>query len=130
MLNKKQKKSLITTVIGEDTSIKGEINSSHSIRIEGNFEGKISIKGDVFIGYNSKVKADILGNSIEVTGEVIGNMEALKSVVINKTGKVYGDIKGDRLVVHEGGIYRGKVLMDVLSSENRYEGQEEFKINS
>ena len=58
---------------------------------------------------------------------VLGNIESVKSLVITKTGKVYGDISGDQLIIEEGGIYKGKVNMDVISSKNAYEG--EFQLN-
>jgi len=36
---------------------------------------------------------------------------------------LYGDITGDRLIIEEGGIYKGKVNMDIISSKNLYEGK-------
>ena len=33
------------------------------------------------------------------------------------------DTSGDQLKIEEGGIYKGKVNMDVISSKNAYEGK-------
>ena len=120
---------LITTVIGEESEIKGSIHTQRSIRIEGKFEGEINSQGEVVIGQTSKVKANIIGKSVVVSGEVIGNIEAISGLEIKKTGRVYGNISGDRLVIEEGAIYKGKVNMDVISSKNLYEGNFEV-INS
>ena len=40
---------------------------------------------------------------------------------------VFGDISGDKLTIDEGGVYKGKVNMDVISSKNVYEGAFQFK---
>ena len=120
--NKKFDNELVNTLIGEETSIKGAIHSQRSIRIEGTLEGEVNAQGEVFVGEKSKIKANIYGRNVIVAGEVIGNIEAIKSLQILKTGKVYGNISGDQLNIEEGGIYKGKVNMDVISSKNAFEG--------
>ena len=97
-----------------------------SIRIEGSLEGDVVSQGEVFIGEKSCLKANVYGQRVVVAGEVTGNVEAVKGIKICSTGKVYGDISGDRLIVEEGGIYKGKVNMDVISSRNLYEGKFEL----
>ncbi len=117
---------LINTIIGPETSIKGSLHSQRSMQIDGTVEGEINCQGDVYIGEKSVIKARIIARSVTVSGEVFGNIETLKGLSISKTGKVYGDITGDQLNVDEGGIYRGKVNMDVISSKSPYEGDLQF----
>lgn len=117
---KKYNTEIVNTVIGEDSSIKGSIHSQQSIRIDGIFEGEINSQGEIFIGVNSHVNANIFGKHVVVAGEVVGNIEAVKSLQITKTGKVYGNIAGDQLLIEEGGIYKGNVNMDIISSKNSY----------
>jgi cytoskeletal protein CcmA (bactofilin family) len=68
------------------------------------------------------VKANIVGKSVVVAGEVVGNIEAISGLRICQTGRVYGDISGDQLIIEEGAIYKGNVNMDIISSNNVYEG--------
>ncbi|MBH37727.1 cell shape determination protein CcmA [bacterium] len=119
---KKYRTDLVNTVVGEDTSVKGILHSQRSIRIEGVFEGEINSQGEIYIGQKSKVKASLFAKDVIVAGEVIGNIEAIKSLQILKTGRVYGDIAGDELKIDEGGVYKGKVNMDIISAKNAYEG--------
>lgn len=119
--------NLINTIIGPETSIKGALHSQRSIQIDGLVEGEINCQGDVFIGEKSSIKASIIARSVTVSGEVFGNVETLKGLRIMKTGKVYGDITGDQLSVEEGGIYRGKVNMDVISTKTPFEDAADFK---
>lgn len=114
---------LISTIIGEDCEFRGSINTQRSIRIEGTLEeGNIISHGEVYIGEKSRVKGNIVATRIVVAGEVIGNIETTNGLHIKNTGKVYGDIKGDQLLIEEGAIYKGKVNMDVIASKSIYEG--------
>ncbi len=114
------------TVLGKDTVFKGELNTEHPIIVEGTLEGLLKSQGDVFVGQKGMIKADISGNKVIVSGQVVGNIEALQGLEINGTGRVYGDISGARLVIEKGAIYRGKVNMDAITSENIYEGDFEI----
>jgi cytoskeletal protein CcmA (bactofilin family) len=107
----------INSIIGEDTQIKGEITSKGSIRLGGEFEGKIQAYGDVLIGEGSKVTGSVAGAKVIVSGDVNGNISAGGGLEITKTGKVYGDIISDKLIVDEGAIYKGKVTLESTSSK-------------
>lgn len=123
---KRFKNEITDTVIGENSTVKGAIHSQRSVRVEGFVDGEIHAQGEVYIGQKSKVKASITGRTVIVAGEVTGNIEAVSGLHIASTGKVYGDISGDHLIVEEGGIYRGHVNMDIISSRNPYEGQSDI----
>jgi cytoskeletal protein CcmA (bactofilin family) len=129
MDNARFKNELVNTLVGEEASVKGVIETQRSIRIEGTVEGTIHSKGEVYIGEKSKVKADVYGQKIIIAGEVTGNVEAVSGLHICKTGKVYGNITGDQLIIEEGAIYRGKVNMDIISSKNAYEGNLKLAMN-
>ncbi len=116
--------AIVTTVIGEDSEFRGALSSQGSVRVEGNLEGQINAQGEIYIGINSKVKADIFGKKVIVAGEVIGNIEAISGLEIAASGRVFGDITGDRLIVEEGAIYKGRVNMDVISAQSPDEALE------
>ena len=78
------------------------------------------------IGSKSCIKGNVYAKRVIIAGEVNGNVEATQGLKITKTGRVYGDLSGDRLIVEEGGIYKGRVNMDIISSQNLYEGKVEF----
>jgi cytoskeletal protein CcmA (bactofilin family) len=113
----------LTTYLGENTHVKGTLHTQMSIRIDGVIEGDIHAQGEVFIGEKSKIKANIVAKRIVVAGEVIGSIEALQGLEILSSGRVYGDIRGARLTIQKGAVYRGRVNMDVIVSENPYEGE-------
>jgi cytoskeletal protein CcmA (bactofilin family) len=107
----------INSIIGEDTQFKGEIISRGSIRIGGEFEGKVQVQGDVLLGEGSRVTGSVVGSKVIVSGDVNGNISAAHGLEITKTGKVYGDVISDKLIVDEGAVYKGKVTLESSSSK-------------
>jgi len=98
--------------IGKSVVIKGELNGSEDLTIEGHVEGKIELREHVLtIGPNGKIKAELFAKSIVVLGEVIGNVSASEKVDIRENGSVEGDITAPRVAIAEGAHFRGSVDM-------------------
>jgi len=98
--------------IGKSVVIKGELNGSEDLTIEGQVEGKIELKEHALtIGPNGKIKAQIFAKSVIVLGEVSGNVVASEKVDIRDGGSVDGDITSPRVAIAEGAHFRGSVDM-------------------
>jgi cytoskeletal protein CcmA (bactofilin family) len=98
--------------IGKSVVIKGELNGSEDLTIEGHVEGKIELKDHVLtIGPNGKIKAQVYAKSVIVLGEVNGNVTATEKVDIRDGGSVDGDIVSPRVAIAEGAHFRGTVDM-------------------
>jgi cytoskeletal protein CcmA (bactofilin family) len=98
--------------IGKSVVIKGELNGSEDLTIEGHVEGKIELKDHVLtIGPNGKIKAQVFAKSVIVLGEVNGNVTATEKVDIRDGGSVDGDIISPRVAIAEGAHFRGTVDM-------------------
>ena len=98
--------------IGKSVVIKGELNGSEDLTVEGHVEGKIELKDHVLtIGPNGKIKAQVFAKAVIVLGEVHGNVTASEKVDIRDGGSVDGDIISPRVAIAEGAHFRGSVDM-------------------
>jgi cytoskeletal protein CcmA (bactofilin family) len=98
--------------IGKSVVIKGELNGSEDLTIEGQVEGTIQLREHVLtIGPNGKIKAQVFAKSVIVLGEVTGNVTASEKVDIRDNGSVDGDIVSPRVAIAEGAHFRGSVDM-------------------
>src|SRR5215475_523291 len=98
--------------IGKSVVIKGELNGSEDLTIEGHVEGTIQLKDNVLtIGPNGRIKAQVFAKSVIVLGEVTGNVTASEKVDIRDNGSVDGDIVAPRVAIAEGAHFRGSVDM-------------------
>src|SRR5262252_1172746 len=98
--------------IGKSVVIKGELNGSEDLTIEGHVEGTIQLREHVLtIGPNGRIKAQVFAKAVIVLGEVTGNVTASDKVDIRDNGSVDGDIVAPRVAIAEGAHFRGSVDM-------------------
>ena len=78
---KKEKGSdRISTFIGADASIDGNIEFKGTIRVDGAVKGKISSKsGTVVVGEKAVVNAEVFVNVAVIMGELNGTIDAICS---------------------------------------------------
>ena len=114
--------------IGKSVVIKGELNGSEDLTIEGHVEGKIELKDHVLtIGPNGKIKAEVFAKVVIVLGDVRGNIVASEKVDIRDNGSVDGDITAPRVAIAEGAHFRGSVDMQKKVEPPRPAPQAETK---
>ena len=115
--------------IGKSVVIKGELNGSEDLTIEGQVEGKIELRQHVLtIGPNGKIKAAVYAKSVIVLGEVIGDVNASEKVDIRDNGSVEGDLISPRVAIAEGAHFRGTIDMQRgQKSEPKLEVKSEAK---
>ena len=98
--------------IGKSVVIKGELNGSEDLTIEGHVEGTIQLRDHVLtIGPNGRIKAQVFAKAVIVLGEVHGNVSASDKVDIRENGSVDGDLIAPRVAIAEGAHFRGSVDM-------------------
>jgi cytoskeletal protein CcmA (bactofilin family) len=102
----------VTSVLGPGIVWKGNLRGSGGVRIEGAFEGDITLRGLVVIGESGRVVCENLkANSVIVAGTVNGAITA-ERLDIRSTGRVWGDVVVVALATEEGAFLRGQVRME------------------
>ena len=109
--NRKDNNLSLDTLIGANTVFEGAIQSERSVCVEGSVRGRIEAKGEVVVGREGKVEADIYADSVVVGGDIIGNINARSRLEITATGRVTGDIEANTITVAEGGMVDGSFKM-------------------
>jgi excisionase family DNA binding protein len=123
MLHKKDKRLEADKFMDVDASMQGSIvfKDPVNLRINGSFDGTLNVKGNLMIGENAVVNADIIGESIIVAGKVNGNITATKSLKMVSPSRVVGDIKSPQLSVAEGAVFEGRCSM-LVGTKNDLSG--------
>jgi len=121
---KKEKEVMKTnTVIGKGTELKGSLKDEESIRVDGKFEGDIQTKGEVVIGEDAVVRADIKAKSVKIGGKVIGDVSCEGRVELFSSGSLEGKIKASDLTIAEGASFNGECVMTPIDMKEE-EGEE------
>jgi cytoskeletal protein CcmA (bactofilin family) len=102
----------VTSVLGSGISWKGSISGSGGVRVEGAFEGDISLRGMLVVGETGRVTCDhVRANVVIVAGKLNGNITAEK-VEIRSTGRIWGDVTTAAFATDEGAFLRGQIQME------------------
>ena len=97
------------TVIARDDSLSGKLELRGYGQVLGSFSGEIESDGDLLIGPEAHVEADIRGARITVAGLVRGNVIATNRLKITSSGRLEGDAMVGALIVQEGGVHYGVI---------------------
>jgi len=102
----------VTSVLGADCAVHGDVRCSGTIRIDGVVEGTVEAEDTIIIGHDAKVTASLHANQIIIGGEVHGDVTADEKLEIQSTGALYGDLRAPKLSISEGVIFEGRSMMD------------------
>ena len=101
------------TQIGSTLVIEGEISGSDAVVVQGRVKGSIETSQGVVIENSAHVEANLTLDTLEVAGDVKGNVTAASRVEIKPEGKMVGDIKAPRILIADGAHFKGNIDMDV-----------------
>jgi cytoskeletal protein CcmA (bactofilin family) len=101
----------IRAFLGEGTQFKGEVRFTGTIRIDGIVEGELICGEVLIVGEPAQVKAKIEVGSLDICGQVEGDITARQRVQLLAGSRVIGIIRTPRLVISEGAVFDGRCEM-------------------
>ena len=100
----------LETVIGAESTIKGEIAVKGTLRVDGSIEG--DIRADwVIVGETGKLRGNVRARAVVVGGRIEGNIEASEIVELKDKAQVFGEICTAKLAMSEGSLFDGQSSM-------------------
>jgi len=95
-------------VLSSDVEIKGTVKFTNDLVVDGKIEGEITSEGNLTVGENARIKAEIKTGTVVVYGKVHGNLTVTDRVELKASAEVVGDIKAKTLSIEAGAIFVGK----------------------
>ncbi|MFK5936888.1 MAG: polymer-forming cytoskeletal protein [Sulfurimonas sp.] len=99
-----------TTIITAGAKLKGSLELTCNLYIDGELEGEINSQKEVNIGKNGHVQGSVSTNRLVVQGYMEGSVNATK-VEIKAAGHVKGEISSSELVIESKGIFEGNSII-------------------
>ena len=100
------------SVFGPTLRFKGELKAQEDIKIEGRIEGTIHHQQRIVVGQKGEVVASVNAAQIDVDGKVVGDMSAKKSIKVNQSAIVRGNLRAPSVSITEGANFNGGVTME------------------
>ena len=102
-----KKSQKMNTFLGEDTKLEGKLRFHGIARVDGQFLGDVSADGILIVGEKGRVEGNSHVASVELGGEIRGDVLADDRIEILTTGRVFGDIQSPIVIMQEGAILQG-----------------------
>ena len=95
-------------VLSTDVEIKGTVKFTNDLVVDGKIEGEVFSDGNLIVGENARIKAEIKTATVIVYGKVHGNLTCSDRIELKASAEVIGDIKAKILSIEAGAIFVGK----------------------
>ena len=109
----------LRNLIGNGTSIKGDIESNGDIRIDGNLTGSIKCNGKVIIGPTGVLNGDLLCKQADISGTVRGTIKTEELTSLKSTARVEVELVTKQLLIEVGAVFTGKCTMTQQSMQQQ-----------
>ncbi len=103
--------ALPNTVIGVNSSFRGTLMVTGTLRIDGEFEGDILNCERLEVGEHGSMRADVEVREALIMGRVTGNVRALGTIDLRAGSRVVGDLAAMTISMEPGGHFTGRCTM-------------------
>src|SRR3954451_17696475 len=97
------------SVINDRLSIRGELDTDGTVRVDGRVEGPAHRAGTLIVGAGGFVVGDVEARDVIVAGMIQGNVHASGRLQIESGASVLGEIRANSMVLLEGATIHGQV---------------------
>lgn len=99
------------SLLDAQLTVTGDVDTAGSLRIDGQLDGSVRRADTVVLGVGATMSGDIHAREVVVGGTINGSVHASERVELQTTAIVTGDIVTQSVLVQEGGVVNGRVLM-------------------
>jgi cytoskeletal protein CcmA (bactofilin family) len=98
-------------LIGNGTSLVGEIKSNGDFRIDGNLKGNIEVKGKLVVGATGKIEGEIICQNADISGEIKGKINVGELLTLKSSARLAGDIVTGKIAIEPEAQFTGTCSM-------------------
>jgi cytoskeletal protein CcmA (bactofilin family) len=110
------------TYISSGTVLKGVFEFSGRTEINCELEGELVVAGDLIIGPDAEIRANVFADTVTVQGRVYGDIKAETLVSASHGAVIMGNILSPKLDFKEGSYFRGRCWMNEEAVKVRENG--------
>ena len=122
---KNKSNSKISSIIGPDVEVDGDMKVSGSILVYGTINGSVSATGSVRTAKDSLIKGDINSKDASICGNVEGHMKIENKTILESNAVLKGDLSSSIVVINEGASFQG--LCNTNIKKDNKEKSEDFE---
>jgi cytoskeletal protein CcmA (bactofilin family) len=104
----------IDSLIGQGTTVRGDISFAGGLRIDGTVIGRVSASdpksGTLVVSEKARIEGSVQCSHLIHNGEIVGPIEVAQYVELQTKARIIGDLSYKALEMHAGAMIQGKLL--------------------
>lgn len=109
----KKKQPPVRSLIDKGTQIRGDLNFTDGMRVDGNVVGNIRANEDssslIVIGESAVIEGDVYSDHVIINGKIIGHVHAFELLELQPKAQIEGDVSYKALEMHQGAVISGQL---------------------
>jgi Integral membrane protein CcmA involved in cell shape determination len=113
----------INTIIGDGSSVTGNLHVNGFIRVDGDIDGNLETDGSIIIGEKARLRGNVKAKSVIIGGIVLGDIIAREGVTLLSSSAVVGDIISRKVQMEDSVVFHGYCIS--LENEEKFASESE-----
>lgn len=109
------------SVISIGTTVRGDVESTGTVKVEGAVEGNVRARQQVLVAREGTVRGDVEATEAVIGGTVHGAIRCQERVEVQSGASIHGDLSTRRIMVAEGATVNGMIRMGDAALGSRSE---------
>ena len=109
------------TFIGPGAIFDGTLTLKGDFRIDTEFRGELETDGTITVGPMGSVVGSIRAREVVIRGAVVGDVHAVRQLIVEAHGKLHGDIETACLEIQKHAFFQGNTAMTLPQASRRPE---------
>lgn len=97
------------SVIGQGTSIRGNVSGDGDLQVAGQIEGTVNVSGELTVESSAAITGDTTAARVVARGVITGDIRAADAIIVEGGAKILGDLCAPRIAIEEGAMVRGRI---------------------
>ena len=103
----KESASGTISLVSQQIVVEGEIQGDENLHVDGRVKGSIRLNGDLFVGANGVVDAEVEARNVIIQGALTGKVLAREQLEVQSTGRFNGESTAGSYEIREGAVFEG-----------------------
>ncbi|MBC7864237.1 MAG: polymer-forming cytoskeletal protein [Bacteroidia bacterium] len=103
--------STSVNLLGNGTTLVGEVKSNGDFRIDGILKGNIEVKGKLVVGNSGSIEGEVICQNADISGEIKGKINVAELLTLKSTARLQGDIVTGKIAIEPEAQFTGTCSM-------------------
>ena len=111
MFQSKKTNNTISSILGPEIKIDGNIDSKGDLLIYGEVTGDVNSEGTINSSKNSLVQGNLNAQNASIHGKIMGDISVKNKVILGKSSHLEGNLEAAIITIEEGAKFDGMCHM-------------------